>query len=270
MRKSYLSNIYHAALFDGISQGDIADLTLHGKCNLIRNLVEGLRNKIPQKEIGSGRIARQSLVVIVNSFEPSDDLINFQEQKRGMLFKLFAQDENKALAESIAGWEDLTIEEKEDVLIQTSSLHQRIYLLGTADRIAVNWVFIDGELSSYRRNIKILGGFSGNLSNEFGTTRISKDYMHDVGKALNSVHHETTHAIQFALAVAYDRNRITPSHILYDDARMFHAIEINKAVVPCGVLKDSEQDAYENQVHEVLANSEGNEISSVLIELANS
>ncbi len=270
MRKSYLSNIYNAALFDGINESDIADLTLHGKCNLISNLVESLRNKIPQKEMGSGRIARQSLVVIVNSFEPSDDLVKFQEQKREMLLRSFVQDENRALAESIADWEDLNIEEKEDVLIQTSSLHQRIYLLGTADRIAVNWVFVDGELSSYRHNIKVLGGFSGNLSNEFGTTRISKDYMHDAGESLNSAHHETTHAIQFALAVAYNRNRITPNHILYNDARMFHAIEINKAVVPCGVLKSTEQDAYENQVHEVLADSEGNEISSALIELANS
>jgi len=268
--KSDLIGIYRRALFEGISEDDVSKISLHGKCNIIYGLVGALRDKIPQRELGNGRVARESLVTIVNSFAPSEGLIDFQDKKRQTLIRNFAEDDNGQLMGAISSWDDLDRGEKEGVLIHSASLHQKIYLTGVADRIPVNWIFSNSQQQGARHNVKIIGGFSGDISNEYGSIRIDIESIHDVGEVLNSTHHETTHAIQFALASSFHRNRINPAHILFDDARMFHAIEVNKAFISCMVLKHSEQEAYQQQVHEVLADSEGEVISSALIELANS
>ncbi len=268
MSKSYLKDIYDSALFEGIDKNDIEKMTLHGRCSLISDIVDALRDKIPQKKLGNAKIARSSLTVIVNSFEPSEGFLKYQDHKREQFLRTMSFPENEELLDRISSWSNISESERQETIIKSSSLHQYTYLSGAADRVSINWLFMDQPVFKDRRNVMLVGGFYGNLSGEFGTIRVAVDNIFNVEDVLNNVHHETTHAVQFALASAYHRNRINPSHILYDDARMFHAIEVKMAVVPCSVLKHTEQEAYRQQVHEILADNEGRDISAALMELA--
>ena len=191
--------------------------------------------------------------------------------KQARFFSDMTHDEYAPLRDNITNWNNLDMEARQDTLIQTTSLHQYAYLSGVADRIPISWVFQEKPLQSERFGLLIVGGFSGDLTSEYGRIRqdvSARSHFDDPAVAFNTGHHETTHAIQFALANAYHHNRLNATHILYDDARMFHAIEVNKAVIPCSVLKHSDQAAYQQQVHEVLANEEGHAISQGLLDLS--
>lgn len=269
--RSRLDGLFNQALFEGISDDDLSGVTMHGKCKLITDLVGALRGKVPQRMHGHGKVARSSLVAIVDTFEPSDNFMTFQTQKRSRFLSEMESDKHAELRDRIMRWSDMDNEARQDTLIATTSLHQYTYLSGFVDRIPINWVFNEGIKNTGRPGLIVVGGFSGDLTAEYGRIRqdISEhSHFEEPGVALNTGHHETTHAIQFALANAYHHNRINSTHKLYDDARMFHAIEVNKAVIPCSVLKRSDQTAYQKQVHEVLADAEGEAISEALLDLS--
>ncbi|MGN7437806.1 MAG: hypothetical protein ACTHOO_04105 [Alcanivorax sp.] len=269
--RSRLDGLFKQALFEGISEEELSGVTMHGKCKLITDLVGALRGKVPQRVHGNAKVARSSLVTIVDTFEPSENFMTYQMQKRERFFNEISQDRYAGLRDRIMGWGDLETEVRQDTLIEASSLHQYSYLSGVADRIPINWVFHDESIPSRRHGVISVGGFSGDLTSEYGRIRqdiSARAHFEDALTSFNTGHHETTHAIQFTFANAFHHNRINATHKLYEDARMFHAIEVNKAVIPCSVLKHSDQSAYQHQVHEVLADAEGSAISEALLDLS--
>ncbi len=266
-----LKHIFEKAMMVGLEEADLDGMTLYTKCDVIYGLVASIRNKEPQRKYGSGRVARESLTTVVGTFEASDNLRRLQDHRRGRLLSEIAQDEK--LLKVFSVWDGpLSDQGRQEALGKSVFMHERVYLQGVADVVPVTHEFFDGGPSENNRNNYILlGGFTGDLSTGEGRIRQSTSYdyahFHRLGEALNTAHHEMTHGIQFALANAYHHNRIRPSDPLYDDARMFHAIEMNMAIVPGGILKPDDRSAYEQQVHEVLAREEGEAISRGIIEL---
>ncbi len=268
-----LKDIFDKAMAEGLERSDIDGLTLYTKCDVIHGLVGALRDKVPQRTHGSGRTTRNSLTAIVGTFEASDNLLEFQDHRRKRFLGRMERPENRHVLKAISGWDqfDQTVEKKA-AITHATQLHQQVYLSGVADIVPIDYMFKDAiKTQTSRHNIIVVGGFRGNLST--GEASIRQDTsrhsgFHDPREAFHTGHHEMTHGIQFALAKAFHHNRIRPDNPLYEDARMFHAIELNMAVIPCSILKASDQRAYNQQMHEVMADREGIAISDALMDLS--
>ncbi|MGH1456245.1 MAG: hypothetical protein ACRBDI_05655 [Alphaproteobacteria bacterium] len=264
-----ISEVLEKSIDEKLVFDDIECLSLYSKCRLIREMVGALGEKLPQKKYGTGRHTRQSLLMIANTFNASENLLSYQKCKRGQFSHTIAQPEYSRLLDVVRSWESSEDDEKQGALIEFSSLHRSIYMTGIADNLPISYEFKDGAAATnHLKKTKLYGSFLGDLLGRSGKLShyIREDDPADL--ALSVVHHETTHALQFYLASAYHYKQIRPDHILYEDARMFHALEINKGFVNPRVLKASEYDSYESQVHEVLARSEGDELSRIVVGLS--
>ncbi len=267
-----IKEIYNLAVHGEVTPMDLDGMSLHAKCSAIYEVVDALRQKLPQSKYGTARHTRDALSVIVDSFSASDALIHLQDQRRSYFTSAMNSNDYSYHRDVIGNWQDI----EDDALLETtildiSKLHAKTYLLGMADVIPTKYAFTNTPPDMLKLNIRNLGGFTGNLKENRGTIRLEKGgeaQFRNPAFILNTVHHETTHAIQFALASAFHHGQIRHDHLLYDDARMFHALEVNKAIVPSGLIKETERHAYEHQVHEVLANSEGEALSAILLDLS--
>ncbi len=269
-----LYSVYEKGLDEALEDKDIENLTLYGKCYVIKNLASALRDKVPHKKHGTGTHTRASLVTIAESFEPSDHLLGLQYKKRNTFLNTMSTNENSDAFNTLRNWDACNQEEKEAAIIHTTRLHQRVYLTGIALMLPVEHVFIDNSEKTYiASGKKILGGFLGNLTEQKGRiTQNLEDLIlkHTPLDALHTAHHEATHAIQFSLANAFHHGYIRQDHMLYDDARIFHAIEVSRAIIPFSILKAEDTGAYTAQIHERLAEDEGRLISHDLVDLVNS
>lgn len=267
-----IKEVFNTAMHENVQPEQVSDLTLHAKCTLIHDIVDALRRKEPQSKYGTARHTRQSLVTIVDSFSASDALADFQARKSRTFLNAIERNENgRSILNNIAAWSDVETDTMKETLIATSKLHLEIYTQGICGIVPVSYLFGDKNKDAQRLGAISLGGFSGDLKNGTGTIRVVDNenaQFHLADRALSTMHHETTHAVQFCLANAFHHGRMSPNHPLFDDAKMFHAIEVKNAIVPSSILKNTEQHAYVNQVHEILAEAEGEKLSANLIELA--
>lgn len=266
-----LQNLCEKGINESLTEDDIDGLTLHGKCYVINGLASALKNKVPQKNHGTGKYTRQSLLIIAESFQPSDQLLGLQFRKRNMFLNAMSKPENSEVLDILKDWNNRDISEKESAIIHTAKLHQKVYLTGIASLLSIEHVFVE-PVNTSPNKIK-LGGFISNLDKSSGIiTQLGSDLTHSRTPILplHTAHHEATHAIQFSLASAFHHGNIRPDHILFNDARTFHALEINKANIPFAILKAQDTRAYSSQIHEQLAENEGRLISHDLFELANS
>ncbi len=267
-----IKEVFNTAMHENVQPEQIVDLTLHAKCTLIHDIVDALRRKEPQSKYGTARHTRQSLVTIVDSFSASDELVEFQETKgRHFLYEIANTQNGWLILNNIAAWGSDGADAMKETLVEASKIHMEIYTRGICSVVPVSYLFGDKNKDAQRIGAISLGGFSGDLKNGIGTIRVADNenaQFHLADKALSTMHHETTHAVQFCLANAFHHGRMSPNHPLFDDAKMFHAIEVKNAIVPSSILKNTEQHAYVNQVHEILAEAEGEKLSANLIELA--
>jgi hypothetical protein len=267
-----IKDVFNMAVHENVLPEHVKGLTLHAKCTLIHDIVDALRRKEPQSKYGTARHTRDSLVTIVDSFASSDALADFQERKgRSFLNEIERNENGRSILNNIAAWSDVETDKMKETLIATSKLHLEIYTQGICGIVPVSYLFGDKDKNKQRFGSLNMGGFVGNLKNGTGKIRVVDNenaQFHLADRALSTMHHQTTHAVQFCLANAFHHGRMSPNHPLFDDAKMFHAIEVKNAFVPSAILKNTEQHAYVNQVHEILAEAEGKKISANLIELA--
>lgn len=260
-----LTQVYKKALDTKLSPEDVADLTIYGKCQVVHSLVEALRKKLPQAKHGTARHTRESLLLIANSFEPSDYLLGEQYRKRNIFLRVMQHNENQGVLDTIRRWDTAPQEERNQAIELSCKLHQKIYTTGISDCLPVEHVF---ESRPRFLDKVILGGFKGDIDKKRGFISHNTDFYTDPYTAFETAHHETTHAVQFCLISAFHYNQIRHDHKLYEDARIFHAIEVNRAMIDFSVLKSTDNKAYSNQIHEVLAEDEGRLIAHGLINLA--
>lgn len=267
-----IKNLYDMAIHETIEPEHLENTSLHAKCCVIYNVTKALKEKIPQHEYGTAKHTRNSLTNIVNSFFPSQALLNFQNQKRERFFNHFKKKENSDTRAFISDWDNIEEPEThEKTIVEISKLHSATYAQSVISLASLKYLFSENNLIQNKLNMLVLGSFYGDLSKESGQIKISKDRRNnswDAENILDTIHHETTHFIQFSLANDFHHGRIRPDHPLFSDARMFHAIEVNNAIIPSGVLKSTERSAYENQVHEILARQEGAVLSAGVLELS--
>lgn len=260
-----LKDIYNKALHERLVSDDIADLSVYSRCQIIHDLVGALRAKVPQAKHGTARHTRESLLLIAQSFEPSGALLSEQYKKRKRFLNEIQQDHNSDILLCFQNWQDVAPADKKNAIERVSGLHQKIYMSGIADVIPVEHYFKDNMMAGVDK--KLLGGFAGEISKSRGKMSHNFGLYSDLACALETTHHETTHAIQFGLACAYHYQKIRPDHALFEDAKIFHAIEVNKAMISLGVLKSTEIDAYTQQMHEILAEDEGRLIGAGIMEM---
>lgn len=259
--------VYNKALNERLCLDDVAEISLHGKCQIIHDLVLALKDKLPQRILGTGRHTRESLLLIVKSFEPFDNLLGEQYRRKNILLKEVQCPKNFHILTTIRNWDSSSEEEKKNAIIQSCTLHKKTYLAGIAEVLPVEHIF--KQTIATQRDKILLGGFHGDMATRQSKISYNTEYLDNVFEAFHTGHHESTHAIQFDLACAFHYNQIRRDHPLFDDARIFHAIEVNNASILFSVLKSSETQAYSEQMSERLAEDEGRLISHALIDLAN-
>lgn len=267
-----IKSVFNLAMHEEVLPEHVENMTLYSKCSLIHDIVDALKAKVPQSRYGTASHTRKSLTTIVSTFSPTDGFLQYQDQKRRFLLaKISNSDKGQEILSSLSSWNSSKdFFELSDALLKSSRLHLDTYLVGMFDVLPTKYSITRGAGASSRMNVVNLGGFAGDLKNGKGKIRVNVDDYYDECVAtdiLNTLHHETTHAIQLCFAHAYHKQKVPPNHPLYDDAKMFHAIEVKNAVIPVHVLKSSEQDAYKLQVHEMLADAEGQKISTAIMDL---
>lgn len=261
--KPELRELLDEAMYGPLAADQIRQLPLHTRCRLIRHMTAKL---LARKQVDWNTLTANSLERLCKSFDISDHYVEWQEKRADILLRQMKRKENKSTLNVFRHWSHSSDAQCKEAIRATARIHQRVFAEGVATLLPVAHVFV---LMQPRRNNGQTNMFFSTFSSslETGKGRIRQNthpwVFGNAHAALDSAHHEMSHAIHFSLAVEYHRRRIRPDHPLHDDARYFHAAEVYKAGVPPSIPS-----VYNAQTFEVLAAREGASIGKRIYELA--
>ncbi|MEM7650943.1 MAG: hypothetical protein AAF204_02530 [Pseudomonadota bacterium] len=257
--------VFEKAATNPLETKDLESMSLHTRCKIIRNVVDVVSTSM---QASASIVARTNLQRLSKSFPVSDAYYQWQDRGLNSFISTLRSRDNKALLDNLRSWDSLPQHLQENSLVQSCKLHQRSYMTGISDTLRVDHEFKDipFRISSTtgKRSI-ILGLFKGNLRARKATITQNNNPTFDFTNAefaLDTAHHEMTHAIHFSLALAFSNRTIRQDHPLYKEAEYFHAINRYDAIVPSNITGP-----YEAQTHEHLAETQGNSLSRAIMEL---
>lgn len=259
-----LREIMDEAMYAPLPRETIEKLPLHTRCRLIRRMTERLLDK---NYIDWSNLGADSLLSVGKSFEISHAYVDWHDKRKTILFKRLKEKEFRATRNIIRHWDHASDDQRKETLRTTVEQQQRVFMDGLAPLLPISYQFVQYKPRKSRDGIRILyGTFAGNLNSGRGRIKQSVHPLADFDDALTALdtgHHEMDHGIHFSLAYEYHRGRIRPDHPLYEDARYFHAVEVNEAGIPPSLAGP-----YNAQTFEVLAGREGKAIAAGIYALA--
>ena len=268
-----IEELRSAAIHEELPVDRFDGMSIKSRCQLISGLIVSLKNKEPHKIYGSGSHVRRTLENLISTLNPSEAFIDFQNERFQRFMDELQSAKNSPLLNGLRHWDGVDKSENEkQLIVECARLHQDIYTRSEVVNIHTPYIFTETLSNELSKCFRVQAGkTSSNLiTGEVEIFHNIKDPFALANKAgaLEIAHHETTHAIQFCFAMAYQSEQLQPSHPLYDDAKLFHTIESSGAYIPGYILKRTELDAYTQQPHERLAFAEGYKLSDAITELS--
>ncbi len=261
--KPELRALLDQAMYGPLPMEVIRTLPLHTRCRLIRHMT---LNILANKHVDWNNLAQRSLELISKSFDVSEGYQTWHEKRKAILMRHIKQKPFRQTLNILRHWGHASDTQRKEALAESASLHHTTFTEGLSYRLPIRHVFVNMRPRRHNGSTYFLyGTFNGDLEREKGKIKQNTHPLsfNDASDALNTAHHEMSHAIHFSLAVEYHHSRIRPDHPLYEDARYFHAMEVRKADVPPSI-----PDAYRAQTFEFLAGHEGKSIAQRIYELA--
>ena len=256
--------LFERAVMGPITKRDLEGTSVHARLRLIGTVRDAL---FDQASPGSPSIQHLNLMTIENTFKASERFCAWQDKRRAVFLNEIGKREHSGLRKVFSSWRSQPMSERKRALIQTSTMHQHAYMSGVADVLPVQHRFhASPAFNVGGRIVMTFGGFRGDFVNRRGYLRHNTgtgSFLFNAQFTLETNHHETTHALQFMLADAFRRKTIREDHMLYEEARVFSEIDRLSGVLPAALGR-----AYEAQLHERLAESEGVEIAEAIMEMS--
>ncbi len=238
---------------------DLSDMSPEDRALLIsQTLTEMNRPKtVGDFMVDTNVVMRSKAIILMEyigkSFSFSDNMREWVDNRRKAFQRTLGQKRHRHIVDTLTQNVSKSQAHIKKALINLSRLQQAIYAPDSVPRLKTAYDFVSYPPDGFPPPA---GSFDSDLEQEKGTIGHNADQLHlrgpDIANSIETTCHETTHALQFALAVAFKRGTIRQAHPLYAEARIFHAMKKQKATIPSRLGT-----AYHAQLAERMAYPEG-------------
>ncbi|MBL4588464.1 MAG: hypothetical protein JKY11_00090 [Alphaproteobacteria bacterium] len=255
---------YEKAIWSPLNVDEIRELSVQDRCLLINKI---LKHNPQHHRAASTDTLQTSLQRLSSSFVVSDFFHNWQDQKRESFLRTLKKPRNRDILSGYAHWGELSIDNQKCVLKKSAQLHVKTYTEVLYGSPSYRHIFEEGVIRTSNGMMNIVyGALRSNITT--GSATVVNYTLNDKlplrsSEVFDTTHHEVTHLIQDYFARALYTGQITSEDPFYQEASYFLALSMHNANIPSYY-----GNSYRDQVHEILADSEGRHISSGIRDLA--